>query len=66
MRLPMHMQSKWADESGKLLEMSLNPSFLDLSEFIEKRAFVANTEPGKLVGSKQSEPRLKKTCLESH
>ena len=60
MRLPVHMQAKWAEESGKLLEMSLEPSFLDLTEFIEKRALVANTEFGKLVGSKQSEPRLKR------
>ena len=61
MRLPVHMLAKWAEESGKLLEMSLEPSFLDLTEFIEKRALVANTEFGKLVGSKQSEPRLKRT-----
>ena len=48
-----------ADESGKLLEMSLEPSFLDLTEFIEKRVLVANTEFGKL-GTK-----IEKTSLES-
>ena len=60
MRLPVHMRAKWADELGRLLEMGLEPSFLDLTEFIEKKASVANTEFRKLVGSKQSEPRLKR------
>ena len=60
MRLPVHMQAKWAEESGKLLEMGLRPSFVDLTEFLEKRALVANTEFGKLVGSKQGEPRVKR------
>ena len=60
MRLPVHMQAKWAQESGKLLEMDLQPSFVDLTEFLEKRALVANTEFGKLVGSKQGEPRGKR------
>ena len=32
MRLPGHMQGKWAEESGKLLEMGLQPSFADLTE----------------------------------
>ena len=53
MRLPVHMQQKWAEESGKLLKMGLQPSFVDLTELLEKRALVANTEFGKLVGSKQ-------------
>ena len=60
MRPPVHMQAKWAEESGKLLEMGLQPSFLDLTEFLEKRALVANTEFGKLDGSKQGEPRGKR------
>ena len=46
MRVPVHMQAKWADELGRLLEMGLEPSFLDLTEFIEKKALVANTETG--------------------
>ena len=50
MGLPVHMQAKRAKESGKLLEMGLQPSFVDLTEFREKRASVANTEFGKLVG----------------
>ena len=54
MRLPVHMQAKWAEESGKLLEISLQPSFVDLTEFLEKRALVANTEFGKLGGYQPS------------
>ena len=54
------MQAKWAEESGKLLEMGLQPSFVDLTEFLEKRELVANAELGKLVGFKQGEPRGKK------
>ena len=60
MCLPIHMQAKWAEKSGKLLEMGLQPSFVDLTEFLEKRALVANNELSKLVGSKQGEPRGKR------
>ena len=40
--------------------MGLQPSFVDLTEFLETRALVTNTEFGKLVGSKQGEPRGKR------
>ena len=40
--------------------MGLRPSFVDLTEFIEKSSLVANTEFGKLVGSRQGEPRGKR------
>ena len=60
MCLPVHMQAKWAEESGKVLEMGLQPSFVDLTEFLEKRALVANTEFDKLIAFKQGEPRGKR------
>ncbi|XP_048587702.1 uncharacterized protein LOC125570270 [Nematostella vectensis] len=46
------MQGKWADESGKLLELKLEANFSDLTNFVEKKARVANTEFGRLVGAK--------------
>ena len=42
------------------MEIGLQPSFVDLTEFLEKRALVAHTKFGKLVGSKQGEPRGKR------
>ena len=60
MRLPVHMQAKWADESGKILEMGSEPTFSHLADFLEKRALIANTEFGKLVGFKLGESRVTK------
>ena len=54
-RLPPHLQAKWADESGKLIESGGDPLFKHLTEFVEKRAACANTEFGKLVGTKPDE-----------
>ena len=60
MRLPVHMQAKWADESGKILEMGSEPTFSHLADFLEKRALTANTEFGKLEGFKLGESRVTK------
>ena len=60
MRVPVHMQAKWADESGKILEMGSEPTFSHLADFLEKRALIANTEFGKLVGFKLGESRVTK------
>ncbi|XP_068728733.1 uncharacterized protein [Montipora capricornis] len=54
------MQAKWAEDSGKLLEAGIDPTFSHLTDFIEKRALVANTEFGKLVGFKLGESRVSK------
>ena len=65
MRLPVHMQAKWADESGKILEMGSEPTFSHLADFLEKRALIANTEFGKLVGFKLGESRVTKKNKEN-
>ncbi|XP_078357546.1 uncharacterized protein LOC144642460 [Oculina patagonica] len=62
MRLPPHLQAKWAEESNKLIEAETEPKFSHLATFVEKRATVANTAFGKLVGAKpegdiKSKPR---------
>ena len=52
MRLPPHLQAKWAEESSRLIESGMEPEFSHLAEFGERRAVVANTAFGKLVGTK--------------
>jgi len=52
MRLPPHLQAKWAEESNKLIEAETEPDFSHLTGFVEKRATVAFTAFGKLVGKK--------------
>ena len=52
MRLPSHLQAKWAEESSGLIESGIEPEFSHLTKFVERRAVVANTAFGKLVGTK--------------
>ena len=52
MRLPPHLQAKWAEESNKLIEAEKEPEFSHLADFVERRATVANTAFGKLVGAR--------------
>jgi len=52
MRLPPHLQAKWAEESNKVIEAETEPEFSHLACFVEKRATVASTAFGKLVGTK--------------
>ena len=51
-RLPSHLQAKWAEEANKLIEAGIEPEFSHLTDFVEKRAAVANTAFGKLVGAR--------------
>ena len=51
-RLPPHFQAKLADESSKMIVIYLEPELSHLTEFVEKRAAVANTAFGKLVSSR--------------
>ena len=55
MRLPPHIQAKWAKESSKLIEADIEPEFSHLTDFVEKRAAVANTAFGKLAGTRPNE-----------
>ena len=52
MRLPSQLQGKWAEESSRLIESGIEPEFSHLTEFVERRAVVANTAFGKLVVTK--------------
>ena len=52
MRLPPHLQAKWDEESIRLIESGMEPEFSHPTEFVERRAVVANTVFGKLVGTK--------------
>ena len=52
MCLPSHLQAKWAEESSGLIESGIEPEFFHLTKFVERRAVVANTAFGKLVGTR--------------
>ena len=49
MRLPPHLQAKWAEESNKLIDAEKETEFSHMASFVERRATVANTVFGKLV-----------------
>ena len=49
MRLPPHLQAKWAEESNKLIDAEKETEFSHMASFVERRATVANTAFGKLV-----------------
>ena len=57
MHLPPHIQAKWAEESSKLIEADIEPEFSHLTDFVKKRATVANTAFGKLVGTRPNEDK---------
>ncbi|XP_068756155.1 uncharacterized protein [Montipora capricornis] len=53
-------KAKWAEESSRLIESGIEPEFSHLTKFVERRAVVANTVFGKLVGTKpdgEKDPR---------
>ena len=50
-QLPSNLQTKWAEESSKMIEAEIASQFSYLADFVEKRATVANTAFVKLVGS---------------
>ena len=52
MRLPLHIQAKWAEESNKLIKAEIELEFSHLARFVERRVTVANTAFGKLVGAR--------------
>ena len=49
-RLPVHLQSKWADRAGSLTLAGTKPTFMDLAGFVEEKALLANTMYGRIVG----------------
>ena len=52
MHLPSHVREKWTEETSWLIESGIEPEFSRLTKFVERRAVVANTPFGKLVGTK--------------
>ena len=50
-RLPVHLQSKWADRAGSLTQAGVEPNFWHLAKFVEEKALLANTMYGRAVGS---------------
>ena len=50
MRLPSHLQEKWAEESSGLIESRIESELSHLTKFGERRAVVANTAFSKLKG----------------
>ena len=42
-RLPVHLQSKWADKAGSLITQGIEPTFEHLTKFVDERAILGNT-----------------------
>ena len=59
-RLPVHLQSKWADRAGSLTLAGTEPTFMDLAGFVEEKALLANTMYGRIVGSTPDKERSSK------
>ncbi len=45
-RLPMHLQTKWAEKADIIIEDGVEPQFDDLAAFVERHARVASTMYG--------------------
>ncbi|KAL9984440.1 hypothetical protein ACROYT_G006731 [Oculina patagonica] len=56
-RLPIHLQSKWADRAGTLTLAGIEPTFTHLAGFVEEKALLANTMYGRIVGSTPDKER---------
>ena len=50
-RLPVNLQSKWADEAGNLTLTGIEPTFSHLAKFVGGKAMLASTMYGEIVGS---------------
>ena len=50
-RLPVHLQSKWADRAGLLSLAGTEPNFMHLAEFVEEKSMLGNTMYEGIVGS---------------
>lgn len=59
-RLPIHLQSKWADRAGTLTLAGTEPTFTHLAGFVEEKALLANTMYGRIVGSTPDKERSTK------
>ena len=59
-RLPVHLQSKWADRAGSLTLAGTEPTFMDLAGFVEEKALLANTVYGRIVGATPDKERSSK------
>ena len=59
-RLPVHLQSKWADRAGSLTLAGTEPTFMDLAGFVEEKALLANTTYGRIVGLTPDKERSSK------
>ena len=45
-RLPMHLRSRWAEIAHSIFELGREPSFMDLTKFIDERSRVASSVYG--------------------
>ena len=59
-RLPVHLQSKWADRAGSLTLAGTEPTFIDLAGFVEEKALLVNTTYGRIVRSTPDKERSSK------
>ncbi|CAL8088180.1 unnamed protein product [Calicophoron daubneyi] len=57
-RLPFSIQSQWAEQAFKIVQMGREPTMEDLATFVENRAAVLNSEYGQLVVDRQVRPEF--------
>ena len=55
-RLPQHLRAKWVEKADQIIERGSEPTFHDLSVFIDNRARVANTLYGQSLLEPPKEP----------
>ena len=48
-RLPVYLQSRWADQADRIIQGGKEPTFLNLATFIEEKARIANTQYGLIL-----------------
>ena len=70
-RLPEHLQNQWVKRSNKILNMGREPTFQDLTTFVEERADDYNSKYGQYIAEKRSaaassKPRQQEQCNKSN
>ena len=66
-RLPEHLQNQWVKRSNKILNMGREPTFQDLTTFVEERTDDYNSKYGQYIAEKRSaaassKPRTQDQC----
>ena len=64
-RLPQSLRAKWVERADQIIEQGSEPTFHDLSDFVEKRARVATTLYGQNLLETPKDPRSQNLSVKS-